>query len=102
MPEPGSPEWQERAAKLLDAEMTQPLSWWYLSFASESGFLGAVLVRARGFVSAHRVVHVLNLSPGGEVQGYELGPTLPPAVTTEMICRLLTREELEALDAPST
>ena len=45
---------------------------WYLSFASDDGWLGYAIVEADGFLSAVAVTHALGINPGGEVKGHEL------------------------------
>src|SRR6266851_8996400 len=72
MPEPGSPEWKERAARVLLEELGEPLGWWYLSFAGEEGFRGGVYLQARGLTTAITAAHALGINPGGEVKG--MGP----------------------------
>ena len=61
-----------RRDKLLREESTEPTSWWWLSFADKSGFLGAVLIKASGFVTAHTYTHLLGINPGGECVGYQV------------------------------
>jgi hypothetical protein len=98
---PGSPEWKAHARALLEAEQTQPESWWYLSFATPDAFLGGVVVRARGFTSAITTTIELGINPGGEVRGYP-GPvvgTAPPPPYPEN--KLLSRAEMEAIDRGS-
>lgn len=100
--EPGSPAWHAHVAEVMREEMLQPYRWWYLSFAGEedandphNGFLGACLVRARGFALAVELSNVLFINPGNcEVRGHALteGMPEPPAHATG---RLLTYEELE-------
>ena len=61
-----------RRDKLLREEATQPEAWWWLSFADDDGFRGAVLTRARGFTSAVQKTHDLGINPGGECRGWDL------------------------------
>jgi hypothetical protein len=66
----------------------------YLSFADETGFLGAAFIREQDIVSAVKEAWRLGINPGGEVMG--LGPgSLPPA---EWVGRLLTREQIAEFD----
>lgn len=53
----------------------QPLQWWYLSFAAEEGFRGAVVVLGHDIASAVARAHALGIVPdhGGEVMG--IGPS---------------------------
>jgi hypothetical protein len=98
---PGSPEWHAHAEEIRRGERTQPYAWWYLSFATDDdtlphrGFLGAALVRARGFLLAVELSQALGINPGNcEVRGDCLrddAPTPPP----EMTGRLLSWDEME-------
>ncbi len=87
---------------VLTEESTEPVAWWWLSFADGSlptgqQFLGACLVQARGFLGATLVARMMGLNPGGEVKG--VGPipadiVIPPEWTQ----RLLNREECAEFD----
>lgn len=81
--------------RLLKGELERPLVWWYLSFAKPGEFLGGVVVQAHGLTTAIATCDAMNINPGGEVRGFEMGPKLPPAVAPEMCYRLLSREEVE-------
>lgn len=50
--------------------MRIPEQLWWLSFASDDGFLGACIVEAPGFLSAISVAHSKGVNPGGEVRGW--------------------------------
>lgn len=90
---PGSPEWHERAKKLLTEESEQSMRWFYLSFADDNGFLGAIYIEARGFVSAVEMTKFLGINPGGEVMGVEVPVEyLPPEDKREI---LLSKEDME-------
>jgi hypothetical protein len=66
----------------------------YLSFADETGFLGAVFIPEQDIVSAVQEAWRLGINPGGEVMGLGPGP-MPPS---EWVGRLLTREQVEEFD----
>jgi hypothetical protein len=96
---PSDQELLARRAALIKRELTeQPERWWWLSFANEKGFLGAVVVRAHGFVTAIELARLMGINPGGECQGAEIpepekaGPPYPEQFAN----RLLSREEIEA------
>jgi hypothetical protein len=95
MPEPGSPEWKARRAQILTDELSQPLRWFYLSFADDDGFRGAVIIEARGQAHALQATHKLGINPGGQVMTWEIreGAPLPEAVKN----RLLSKEDLDRL-----
>lgn len=60
-------------AKLLADEAAQgEEAWWWLSFATDEGFLGGALVKACGMASAVDKAHLLKINPGGEVAGWQL------------------------------
>ena len=94
MPEPGSPEWQARLAQLLTDELSEPLRWFYLSFADEQ-FRGAVIVEAQGFTHAIKLAHKLGINPGGQVMSHEIpaGAKIPEEAKN----RLLSKSDLERL-----
>ena len=95
MPEPGSPEWKARRAQLLTDELSQPVRWFYLSYADDDGFLGAVIVEARGPVHAFELAQRLGINPGGEVAAWEVPAELPPPA--EATNRLLSKHDLDRL-----
>jgi hypothetical protein len=87
--------------RLIADAHSEPLQWWWLSFADSDlptgeQFLGAAVVRARGLGHAALVAHRLGINPGGEV----LGATLPDgfAPPPEQQNRLMAREEAEAFE----
>ena len=45
---------------------------WWLSFADDDGFLGAVLVNAISYLDAVQLATMLGLNPGGEILGVNL------------------------------
>jgi hypothetical protein len=93
--EPGSPEWKARRAQLLTDELGQPLRWFYLSFADDDGFHGAVIVEARGEAHALQQCHRLGINPGGQVALFAVpeDAPLPDAAKN----RLLSKEDLERI-----
>lgn len=93
---PGSPAWHRRKRQLLAEEQGQPWCWWYLSFADDDngGFLGAVIVKAPGFIHAAEKATDLGINPGGEVKGNHLVPGAPDP-PAHMINRLVSYKELE-------
>ena len=84
---------EKRMMELLEQESTQPLKWWYLSFAGPEGSRGVVLVEARGFASAVMYCNQLRINPGGEVMGVEIPPEKIP--DERFTYRLLNRAEVE-------
>jgi hypothetical protein len=88
-----------RREKLLAEEATEPESWWWLSFAGEKGFLGAVLTRAHGFISAVQKTHDLGINPGGECRGAQLLDKMMATPMgrkhTQYADRLLSKQDIE-------
>jgi hypothetical protein len=92
---PGSPAWHACLAAIQEAEMKLPLAWWYLSFADRK-FKGAVVVQARGIMSAVEEANRLGINPGGEVKGMRLSPSVPlPEDMEKLTNRLLSKTDLE-------
>lgn len=69
----------------------------YISFATDTEFLGAVIVRALGTATALAVSHALGINPGGGAAIIEI----PGHVTIDgkWRDRLLSREDIAAMDA---
>ena len=91
--------WKARRDKLLAEEAHHPFGWWWLSFAGEEGFRGAVLTRARGFISAIERTHLLGINPGGEVRGVEVPEEAMRSADgiqhAQHADRLLSRKDIE-------
>lgn len=56
-----------RRAAIITEEHRHAARWHYLSFADDSGFLGGVIVRSYGFLTAIQRATDLGINPGGEV-----------------------------------
>lgn len=85
-------EFQQRLNTLLAQEGKNPLSWWYLSYAGETEFLGGLIIQAHGPTEATYLSRHRGISPGGEVLILQVpDDQLPP---DEYRNRLLTRQEL--------
>lgn len=92
----------QRRAELLKAELQNPEKWWYLSFVDDSrGFLGAVIIKARGFVSATAWAHLLLINPGGECAG-TCFPDHAGEPPQEFVGTLLSRDDVERFDKKMT
>lgn len=77
------------------------MTWFYLSFANEEGFLGGAYVPGADVMAACKRAWEAGCNPGGEVQG--AGP-IPDEVVEERVPapareRLLSLSELEELHA---
>jgi hypothetical protein len=96
-------EFAKRRMELLAEESGAPASWWYLSFVDPerpegTRWLGALIVKASGFLSAIEGTHLMNLNPGGEVAADEIPYT--DAEAEPWAYRLLTREDVGRLPEP--
>lgn len=47
----------------------EPSGWWWLSYAGEESFNGAVVIEAEDFLSACIIASSRSLNPGGQVAG---------------------------------
>jgi len=73
------------------------MSYFYLSFATDAGFLGATVVEARDAEDAIAVATALGLNPGGEAAIFEVPPeALDEPDLKALIGRLASREEMIA------
>lgn len=94
-------QFSARTSEILSKESTEPEAWWWLSFcdgALPTGeqFLGACLVKARGFLSATIEAKRLECNPGGEVQGVCVPIDAP--IPEKWKNRLLTKAEALSFD----
>lgn len=77
------------------------MSWYYISFSTETAFLGAAVVEVNAVVvsiqEAVRQAQRLGIDPGGTAMGYKLLEPCP--CPPKWRNRLLTRADLEAAGA---
>lgn len=72
--------------------------WWWLSYADvEGGFLGVVIIIGRDFYDACSNSSLLGLSPRGEVRGCEITGKAEMIIGIHDVCRILTKDEAQAL-----
>lgn len=86
-------QFRKRTTELLKQEESEPLRWWYLSFADKT-FLGGVVVRAQGMVGARLMLPLHGIqSPGGEMAAFPIpDDAVPP---NKYHNRLLTKVEIQ-------
>jgi hypothetical protein len=90
-------ERMRRVTAVLAEEAQHPLCWIFIDFGTQDQFYGAVVVRARGVVSATLEAHRLGINPGGEA----LAMSMPDGWDRPEYCnRLLTSEEVDVLPPP--
>lgn len=71
---------------------------WYISFADEHSFRGAVVVHARGIEDAVARAWALGINPGGEALGLQLPHSV--GVPADAINRLLSKGDIDRLIGP--
>jgi len=81
-------------ARLMAQEGRQALGWFYLSFANERRFLGAVIVWAHGILTAIESAAAMGIDPGGEVLCYAIARQQIGRVPADLRNRLLTEAEV--------
>lgn len=88
----------ERQQRLIAAEMQCSPRWHYLSFADDTGFLGACIVVGYGVITAIQRAHELGINPGGNVACVAIDDKDVGRFTYDQCNRLLTKAEALALD----
>jgi hypothetical protein len=87
-----------RAVENIVAEAQPPSAAWWLSFADEKEFLGAVIVHANDFVEAVMRTHIVGINPGGECKGMPISAEVAAMIPGHWKNRRLTREECAQFD----
>ena len=91
-----SPEqFHARTQELLLEEANEPLRWWYLSFADDK-FIGVVVTKARGIISARMNCARLGINPGGQL----MAVTIPDECKVPNVTdcdRLLNEDEVRSI-----
>lgn len=75
------------------------VSWWWLSFASETDCLGVVIIQAPTFLLAAATAGLWRINPGGECVGFPVPEDLDKLIPATHRNRLLTKAEAQELDA---
>jgi len=83
-----------RRTRLIAEESRRALGWFYLSFASERGFLGAIIVWAHGILTAVERASRLGINPGGDVLCYPIPRKQLRRVPADLRDRLLSEAEV--------
>ena len=88
-------QFRSRTQELLLEEANEPLRWWYLSFADKK-FIGAVVIQARGIISARIGCARLGINPGGQLVAIPIPDecTLPNPLDCN---RLLSEDEVRSI-----
>src|SRR5258707_14820776 len=92
-------QFRRRVMEVLSEEMACEERWYYLSFASDRGFLGAVIIRAHGITDAMMRCNARGINPGGEIRAMPIPDDAP--LPTEHCNKLLSLADLEAIFGPT-
>jgi hypothetical protein len=84
-----------RRAALIAEENRHAARWHYLSFADDTGFLGGVIVRSYGFLTAIQRATDLGINPGGEVMSTPIPRKDLWRVPADLRNRLLSGDEVQ-------
>jgi len=84
-----------RRAAIIAEEHRHAALWHYLSFADDTGFLGGVIVRSYGFLTAIQRATDLGINPGGEVMSTPIPRKDLWRVPTDLRNRLLSEDEVQ-------
>ncbi len=84
-----------RRAAIIAEEHRHAARWHYLSFADHTGFLGSVVVRSHGFLTAIQRATDLGINPGGEVVCTPIPRKDLWRVPTDLRNRLLSEDEVQ-------
>lgn len=89
---------QERTLTAIATRTEIPAGAFWLSFAGDDGFHGAVIVHADDFVMAVMECHLRQINPHGEVQGMEIPPDVAARIPDKWKNRILSRQECAEFD----
>lgn len=91
---------QTRALENIAARTERPEQMWWLSFADENGFRGAVIVHAEDFITAVMECNIRSINPHGECRGMPV--PLTKTIPEKWKYRILSREECSEFDKEMT
>ena len=97
---PSEVEIQERISQAYATalcELPDDAPWWWLSYASQEGPLGVVVVRGADILDAMVRARLMGIRPGGQVVGREVPDQFLSVITNEERNVLLKREQVIAL-----
>lgn len=87
-----------RVLENISAQESIPRQLWWLSYAGDEGFRGAVIVAGSEFTEAVMRVNLLGINPGGEIQGMPVPEQAIDLIPDKWKNRLLSRAECEEFD----
>jgi hypothetical protein len=89
----------ERTLGNIVAEVERPSTAFWLSFADDDGFRGAVIVHANDFLEAIMRCNLEGINPHGECQGREIPLGSVLKIPERWKNRILSREDCVRFDA---
>jgi hypothetical protein len=89
---------QARTLANIAAEEAPPETAFWLSFAGEDGFHGAVIVHANDFMEAVMRTNLMGINPHGEVVGLDISPAHAKAIPAHWKNRLLNRDDCDQFE----
>jgi len=87
-----APPSRTKRARLIAEERKHTVRWFYLSFATDTAFLGSAIVRAHGIETAKQRASELNANPGGEVMCVALTRKNMKRIPVDIRNRLLNEQ----------
>lgn len=90
---------QRECCEIIAKREKRPATAFWLSFADETGFKGAVIVHAENFMTALMEANVRGINPHGECRGLEIPEEKTQHIPESWKNRILSRKDCEDFDA---
>lgn len=94
--------WETVEFENIYAQTERPSEAYWLSFADDDGFRGAVIIHATEFTEAVMQASLRGLNPHGEVAGMKIPAAVAATIPEGWKYRLLSREECTSFDKEMT
>jgi hypothetical protein len=89
---------RQRTLENIALRTERPGMAYWLSFAAEDGFRGAVIVHAEDFITAVMECNLRDINPHGECQGMEIPAEYAAMIPEEWKYRVLSRSDCADFD----
>jgi hypothetical protein len=89
---------QARTIDNILTRLERPKNVWWLSFADNDGFRGAVIIHGEDFLTALMECNMRKINPHGECQGAEFSEEGAQKIPEHWKNRILSHEECEQFD----
>jgi hypothetical protein len=89
---------RDRTLEQIATRTETPKRAFWLSFAGDGGFRGAVIVHAEDFTTAVMECNLRGINPHGECQGMEIPTEATAQIPDKWKNRILSREECKQFD----